>query len=209
MFILAEKKKCVININGWYPPLLLTGSQLFQGKIPNRLCLFNKWICVYLINISQLAMNVLAEMKKQVYRTLGENLQVEEEREKPLGERWVLWMRQIKRPQTTHCCAWHEHTDEVNCRLPNVVSLHIFIVHVVIWTNCRRRGDTYWYWSATEFVSRLWVWVHKPAGRKASVGGRVRSRCWPAAEPLCCWIRPRFHLVEWTAPSVDQQSRMD
>lgn len=54
---------------------------------PSCFFIFNKRICVNLVNISQLAMNVLAEMKQQVYRTLGENLQVEEEREKPLGER--------------------------------------------------------------------------------------------------------------------------
>ena len=35
-------------------------------------------VCVYLIDISQMAVDVLAEFEQQAYRTLIENVQVEE-----------------------------------------------------------------------------------------------------------------------------------
>lgn len=47
-------------------------------------------MCVYLINISQLAVDVLAEFEQQAYRTLIENMQVEEKREQALAESRIL-----------------------------------------------------------------------------------------------------------------------
>lgn len=44
----------------------------------------------YRIDISPLAVDVLAELEQQAYRTLIENMQVEEERKQALGERWIL-----------------------------------------------------------------------------------------------------------------------
>lgn len=41
---------------------------------------------VYLINIPQLTMDVLAKLQQQAYRTLIENMQAEEEREQSLGK---------------------------------------------------------------------------------------------------------------------------
>lgn len=43
-------------------------------------------ISVYLINVSQLAVDVLAEFEQQAYRTLIENMQVEEKRQDALGK---------------------------------------------------------------------------------------------------------------------------
>lgn len=47
-------------------------------------------ICVYLIDISQLAVDVLAEFEQQANRTLIENVQVEEKREQTFGESRIL-----------------------------------------------------------------------------------------------------------------------
>ena len=44
----------------------------------------------YLIDIPQLAVDVLAELKQQAHRTLIENMQAEEKREQPLGESRIL-----------------------------------------------------------------------------------------------------------------------
>lgn len=46
--------------------------------------------CSYLINISQFAVDVLAELQQQAYRTLIKNMKVEEEREQPLTEGRIL-----------------------------------------------------------------------------------------------------------------------
>lgn len=46
--------------------------------------------CVYLIDISELAVDVLAQFQQQAYRTPIENMQVEEQREQALGESSIL-----------------------------------------------------------------------------------------------------------------------
>lgn len=60
--------------------------------MPNCLCSEHciVQLCVYLINVSQLAVDVLAEFQQQAYRTLIKNMQVKEKREQALGESRIL-----------------------------------------------------------------------------------------------------------------------
>lgn len=59
---------------------------------------------VYLINISKLAVDVLAQFQQQAYRTLVEDMQVEEQGEQPLGESRILCTRQADGSQHTRRC---------------------------------------------------------------------------------------------------------
>lgn len=55
--------------------------------IPDDLCLLPLHICAHLINVSQLAVDVLAELEQQADGTLVEDVQTEEQRQKSLAER--------------------------------------------------------------------------------------------------------------------------
>lgn len=51
------------------------------------LCLLPLCMCTHLINVSQLAVDVLAELQQQADGTLVEDVQTEEQRQKTLAER--------------------------------------------------------------------------------------------------------------------------
>lgn len=92
---------------------------------------------VYLINISKLAVDVLAQFQQQAYRTLVEDMQVEEQGEQPLGESRILCTRQADGSQHTRRCTCTQISKLSNS--PKLVSLQIFTVQVIICTNCRWR----------------------------------------------------------------------
>lgn len=66
-------------------------------------------LCVYLIDISQLAVDVLAEFEQQAYGTLIENVQVEEKREEAFGESWVL-LKERSSQTSDHTLQWLKWT---------------------------------------------------------------------------------------------------
>lgn len=54
-------------------------------------------ICTHLVNVSQLAVDILAEFKQQADWTLIEDVQAEEQRQKSLAERYIRCRRDGKK----------------------------------------------------------------------------------------------------------------